>query len=816
MPRLTPGNRLYFYQLFSTRLGVGVQTPLPKVEELLDEEDVDPADVGCDDVQQLLSQMPEFIKLTLFKKGRAYVTVQRREDWDQVLARAGEERQKKAPATGAKAWKHKKSSKDPKPAKPRHRRERHGGSVTEKAATQPDGGDERAAESVASATEPVETVARDETKAVQASESGNRATEAVQASPQPKPNVAATQLEDAGQQEGPQPAAQADKARQQAEPSGDVAGETPKASEPRAKTDAASIADGSHEGTDANSAPAEHAPAPAPKPAASDPEAAPADGEPAIKLTITYDPYRDMEEDLDTALREAEDGARREADEVARAESARPLSPHTKTKPSGSNGAAHHDSTHARKAARHDAVVQSPADAEPATPAVASPDIPSPVRLQADLPQDFASEVHCTDRLLQLLYRTLPIDADVMSVLDEDWRVARSTGSLGGTRSKVTFPLRYLQEDGSSHVMVTLHRSSKATAGKRWALAYVDGDDGTGDTHQAVGLEGLPKEDEGAWSDLAGSSLGMAPTASPARELAQFAVIGSWDELLGALATMAAPERWNYPGEGVGKASRYGILREYLTVTFHRLLATDGVCIATDGSLAAFDTGLHTAFWQDIYACFAPHRGDIPWQFSGFCTAGSGELGARLVASLNPLPQPARYLERIGDVFPQPGRMVVLDTESLVMRQLGRLPRAFLQEQVGTSSVASEALGRVLSNPGDARAQTELSRAIKGDPGTYRRVGRALDDACDLALRRARASYRTVAPAFDPQTDSMRLLLPLCLVSDDKVDCALALAPQPTGNYQGTAILSLPRAYACSRVVGEEQPSWLQPQDVLA
>lgn len=35
MPRLTPGNRLYFYQLLSTRLGVGVQTPLPKVEELL-------------------------------------------------------------------------------------------------------------------------------------------------------------------------------------------------------------------------------------------------------------------------------------------------------------------------------------------------------------------------------------------------------------------------------------------------------------------------------------------------------------------------------------------------------------------------------------------------------------------------------------------------------------------------------------------------------------------------------------------------------------------------------------------------------------
>lgn len=808
MPRITPGNRLYFYQLFSTRLGVGTQTPLPKVEELLSEEDVDPADVGCDDVQQLLSQMPEFIKLTVFKKGRSYVTVQRQEEWDQVLARAGEERQKKAPATGAKAWKHKKSNKDPKPAKPRHRRERHGNADAEGAAT---------VKATADATKPADTVAHDEPKAAPAVGADGRTAEVEQVPSQPGSDASAAEAAETERQTEPsEPAARDDGTSPRTGSPRDVEGETHAAGEPQGEMDVTPVAEGPRDGSADAATPAEQATVPTPEPAASDSGAAPTEGEPAIKLTITYDPYRDMEEDLDAALREAEDGAKREADEVARAEGGRPLSPGTEARVTGGNGTARHASASAHAAARPNATAESPEDSEPATPAVMASDIPSPVRLQADLPQDFASEVHCTDRLLQLLYRTLPIDADVMSVLDEDWRVARSTGSLGGTRSKVTFPLRYLQEDGSSHVMVTLRRSSKATAGKRWALAYVDGDDGTGDTHQAVGLEGLPKEDEGAWSDLAVGSLGTTPTVSPARELAQFAVIGSWDELLGALATMAAPERWNYPGEGVGKASRYGILREYLTVTFHRLLATDGVRVAPDGSLAAFDTGLHTAFWQDIYACFAPRKGDIPWQFCGFCTVGSGELGARLVACLDPLPQPARYLERVEDVFPQPGRMVVLDTESLVMRQLGRLPRAFLEEQVGTSSVASEALGRVLSSPGDAKAQTDLARAIKGDPGTYRRVGRALDDACDLALRRARASYRTVAPAFDPQTDSMRLLLPLCLVSDDKVDCALALAPQPTGNYQGTAVLSLPRAYACSRVVGEEQPSWLQPQDVLA
>ena len=36
--------------------------------------------------------------------------------------------------------------------------------------------------------------------------------------------------------------------------------------------------------------------------------------------------------------------------------------------------------------------------------------------------------------------------------------------------------------------------------------------------------------------------------------LAQFMEIGTWEAALGTLATAAAPEKWNYPGEGVGKA----------------------------------------------------------------------------------------------------------------------------------------------------------------------------------------------------------------------------------------------------------------------
>jgi hypothetical protein len=116
----------------------------------------------------------------------------------------------------------------------------------------------------------------------------------------------------------------------------------------------------------------------------------------------------------------------------------------------------------------------------------------------------------------------------------------------------------------------------------------------------------------------------------------------------------------------------------------------------------------------------------------------------------------------------------------------------------------------------DRESVTLLARTIKSDPGLYRRMSRALDDAVNLALTRARVSYRIAAPVYDPADNRTKLLLPLCLVNDAQVDCALVLARQQSGNYQGAAVLSLPRAYACARVVSAEQPSWLRADAVLA
>lgn len=705
MPRITPGNRLYLYKLLSSTLGTNHQALLSRVEEVLLEDGIAPQDLGQEDIQSLMEALPEFVRLTVFKKGRVYATIVPNEEYDGYLERAGQSGSGNAGEKGSKSkpWKRRKGSHDPKPTKPRH---------VEKPEAKPKPAPEPEAPAEpepASAPEPEpETVTVPE--------------------PEPAPAPAPT----------PQPS---------------PADETPKEpNEPQAEAAGAEIRE-----------------QPAPETSASS----------GINLTITYDPYEDMEADL------------------AAAAQAQPTAPTPAAAPAP--------------------VAPAPAPAPVAAPGPAPATQPLP---HQNLPELFSAEVHCKDELLRVLYQKLPIDADVTRTLDEDWRVARSTGTLSGTRSRVTFPLRYLHEDGSGPVEVTIRRTSRPLSGKQWSLALVDGDDGTGMVHEQVGLEGLPAADEGAWSDLSGASLQGVGTSivSPLREFAQFAVIGSWERTLGTLATMVAPERWNFPGEGVGAPSRYGVLREYLTVTFHRVVEQDRVATAADGSLAAFDTGLLTPFGEDVYAVFSPNVGDIAWKLDGFATAGSGELGARLVATLPDLPQPASYLERVEDVVCQPGRMLILDTEALLGEQVGRLPRAFLADQLADSPEASRLL-REGVDAGSGRlgrgACRDLARAIKADPGLYRRMARALQDATSLSLRLAQASFRMAAPAFDPATGTMRLLLPLCLVDDGVADCAMSLELMPSGAYRGAAILSLPRAYACARVVSRDQPAWLSPEIVL-
>ena len=235
------------------------------------------------------------------------------------------------------------------------------------------------------------------------------------------------------------------------------------------------------------------------------------------------------------------------------------------------------------------------AEPEPARPS-------RPARPANNLPQDFYADVIVTDEPLSALYQVLPLDVDPVATLEEDFRIARSTGTLDGTRSEVSFPMRFQRRDGSP-VMVTLRRRARAVAGKHWTLASIDAD-----APEEVGMGALERKAAGPWAAFANEDQ-LKDAVSPEAELAQFAVLGSWDKLLEELSALAAPEDW-----GEGRA----LLREYLSMRYRRVARERLVSMADDGSSAAFDTGLLSAGGEPIAAILEPHDGDIHWELTCF------------------------------------------------------------------------------------------------------------------------------------------------------------------------------------------------------
>ena len=305
-------------------------------------------------------------------------------------------------------------------------------------------------------------------------------------------------------------------------------------------------------------APQEAEPAPEPTPEdevgeapATEPEPAPAP-EPSIKFTITYAP-EPIEQDIDP-----------------------------------------------------DPLPEAPADEAPAKdpaatePAVARPS--RPARPANNLPQDFYADVIVTDEPLSALYQVLPLEVDPVATLEEDFRIARSTGTLDGTRSEVSFPMRFQRRDGSP-VMVTLRRRARAVSGKHWTLASIDAD-----APEEIGMGALERKAAGPWAAFANDDQ-LKDATSPEAELAQFAVLGSWDKLLEELSALAAPEDW-----GEGRA----LLRDYLAMRYRRVARERLVSMADDGSSATFDTGLLSAGGEPIAAILEPHDGDIHWELTCF------------------------------------------------------------------------------------------------------------------------------------------------------------------------------------------------------
>ncbi len=118
-PTLSLGNHIYLYCLLRDAIGCGEQTFMTQVEEALAAGDMAAYDLGFESTRELLEELDDCIKLTVFKGGRLYATVIANDAWDAALAK-GEDKLKAAKGAKQSYKKKKRGEKDLKAVRPKH------------------------------------------------------------------------------------------------------------------------------------------------------------------------------------------------------------------------------------------------------------------------------------------------------------------------------------------------------------------------------------------------------------------------------------------------------------------------------------------------------------------------------------------------------------------------------------------------------------------------------------------------------------------------------------------------------------------------
>lgn len=420
-PTLSLGNHIYLYRLLRDAIGCGKQTFMTQVEEALAAGDMTAYDLGFESTRELLEELNDCIKLTVFKGGRLYATVIANEAWDTALAK-GEDKPKAAKGAKQSYKKKKRGEKDLKAVRPKH-------------------------------------VKRPEPEAM------------VEAAPEPEPETEIEVAIEVTAEAETEIAASTDPEVISEQEATVELNEAPKstteeaADQPETSTFQNSDVFGNEAEDDQSDEPADQD--------ATESAPEPETPQPAISLTVVYDPENanagitTMASTPIEAKSSVENGNATQVEvETAAADAPATVKPADSTiKPKTTPKPA--PVIESVPAAACDQI-PAPAPAMVPTPAPAAPTIPE------DFPVDFATEVFCPGPLLHQLSTYLPYGADTLGIVGEYYWIARERGTIEAARNRASFPLRYTQAGERREVAVRIRRNTAGGLGAAWAIDKVE------------------------------------------------------------------------------------------------------------------------------------------------------------------------------------------------------------------------------------------------------------------------------------------------------------------------------------------------------
>ena len=420
-PTLSLGNHIYLYRLLRDAIGCGKQTFMTQVEEALAAGDMTAYDLGFESTRELLEELDDCIKLTVFKGGRLYATVIANEAWDAALAK-GEDKPKAAKGAKQSYKKKKRGEKDLKAVRPKHVKR-----------PEPEPVAEVAPEPKPEIGVAIEVTAEAETEI--AATTG--------------PEVISEQEATAELNEAPKSTTEeaANQPKTSAFQNSDIFGDEAEDDQPDESAD-----------QDATE---------------STPE--PETPQPAISLTIVYDPENANAGITTMASTPIEAKSIVENENAPQVE----LDTATADAPAIVEPA---NSAAMPKVGTESVLGTEPVSVAEVTtvneqafaPAMAPAPAPAATTIPEDFPVDFATEVFCPGPLLHQLSTYLPYGADTLGIVGEYYWIARERGIIDAARNRASFPLRYTQAGERHEVTVRVRRNTTGGLGAAWTIDKVE------------------------------------------------------------------------------------------------------------------------------------------------------------------------------------------------------------------------------------------------------------------------------------------------------------------------------------------------------
>ena len=422
-PTLSLGNHIYLYRLLRDAIGCGKQTFMTQVEEALAAGDMTAYDLGFESTRELLEELDDCIKLTVFKGGRLYATVIANEAWDAALAK-GEDKPKTAKGAKQSYKKKKRGEKDLKAVRPKHVKRPEPEAMVE-AAPEPEPETEIEVAIEVTAEAETEIAATTDSEVI----SEQEATVELNEAPKSTTEEAADQ---------PEPSA-----FQNSDVFGDEAADD-QSDEP------------------ANQDATESAP---------EPETP----QPAISLTVVYDP-ENANAGITTMAStpiEAKSSVENESATQVELDTATADAPAI-VEPAGSAAMPKVGTESVLGTEPVPVVEMTPVNEQAFAPAMVPAPAPVAPAIPEDFPVDFATEVFCPGPLLHQLSTYLPYGADTLGIVGEYYWIARERGTIEAARNRASFPLRYTQAGERREVAVRIRRNTTGGLGSTWAIDKVE------------------------------------------------------------------------------------------------------------------------------------------------------------------------------------------------------------------------------------------------------------------------------------------------------------------------------------------------------